>query len=321
MISFLDKPIWIWGFFFIVVTTLLAFDLGVLHRHTREIGAKESIIFTLFYIFISLLFGLWIGFELGAQAAQEFFTGYLVEKTLSMDNIFVISLIFSYFAIPRGEQYRVLFFGILGVILLRAILITLGSTIIHHFAWALYVFAVFLIVTGFKMLFMKETVPDIEHNIIFRGIKKLFRVTPTLHGQKFFVRLPDPKRHNKKVIWCTPLFLTLLMIESADIIFAFDSIPAIFLITTDVFIIYTSNIFAILGLRALYFALSAMIQQFLYLKHALAAVLIFIGSKVFIADLLGLEKFPPSISLFVTVMLLGIGILYSLYHMRKSRNR
>lgn len=312
----MGKPIWMWAGFIAIVGFLLAFDLGVLHRKQNEISIKESLWMSAFYIGIALIFGAWVWHSLGAQSGKEYLTGFIVEKTLAMDNVFIISLIFSYFAIPRIYQHKVLFWGILGVIVLRAIMIGLGATLVSQFSWVLHIFAVFLILTGIKMLWMGEKLPDIENNPLLKFIRKNFRISKELNGDKFTIKLPDPKT-GKIVTYGTPLIVALVLIEVVDLIFALDSIPAIFTITTDPYIVYTSNIFAILGLRALYFALAAIIHKFKYLKQALAFVLIFIGSKGFIASAMGVEKFPASISLGVTFALIIAGIAVSLY---KTRN-
>lgn len=313
----MGKPVWMWGIFIGVVLFLLVLDLGVFHRKIREISVRESLWMSAFYITIALVFGLWVWRELGAQAGSEYITGFLVEKTLAMDNVFVISLIFTYFAVPPAYQHRVLFWGILGVIVLRGLMIGLGAALVAEFSWVLYLFAAFLIATGIKMLVMGDEKPDIEKNAVLKLLRRTFRITPSLHKERFFVRQPDPKT-GKLVTWITPLFVALILVEIVDLIFAVDSIPAIFAITTDPYIVYTSNIFAILGLRALYFALAAVIDRFVYLKQALALVLIFIGSKVFLADVLGLEKFPAWLSLAITVGLIGGGVVYSLYRTRTS---
>lgn len=311
----MGKPVWMWTAFLGVVLTLLILDLGLFHRKTREISVRESLLMSAFYIGIGLLFGAWVWFELGAQSGEEYLTGFLVEKTLAMDNVFVISLIFTYFAVPKQYQHRVLFWGILGVIVLRAIMIGLGATLVAEFNWLLYVFAAFLIATGIKMLVMGDTPPDIENNAVLRLMRRTMRITPELHKEAFFVKKPDPET-GIVLRYATPLFVALVLIEVVDLIFAVDSIPAIFAITTDPYIVYTSNIFAILGLRALYFALAAVIDRFAYLKQALALVLIFIGSKVFIADLMGWEKFPASVSLGITAGLIASGVIYSLIRTR-----
>jgi tellurite resistance protein TerC len=227
--------------------------------------------------------------------------------------VFVIAMIFSFFAIPRQYQHRVLFWGILGVIVLRALMIGLGAALVTQFSWVLYVFGAFLVATGVKMLWMADHKPDLENNVLLRFLRKRMRVTPTLRGNAFFVREPQAPG-GAPVLWATPLFLALCLVEFADLIFAVDSVPAIFAITTDPFIVYTSNIFAILGLRALYFALAAMIHRFVYLKYALALVLVFIGSKIFLVNLVG--KFPPLLSLSVTAALIAGGVLVSLWKTR-----
>lgn len=314
----MDKPLWMWGLFVGVVLVLLVLDLGVLHRKQREIGVKESLLLSAGYILMGLLFGGWVWQQLGPQAGKEYLTGFLIEKTLALDNIFVISLIFTFFAIPRKYQHRVLFWGIIGVILLRALMIGLGAALVAQFSWVLYIFAVFLILTGIKMFFVIDSLPDVSKNPVLLFMKRHMRITNELQDQKFAVRLPDPDNPNKLRVWFTPLFVCLILVEIADLIFAVDSVPAIFAITTDPYIVYTSNIFAILGLRALYFALDAVIHRFKYLKYALAMTLIFIGSKIFIADLMGLEKFPAALSLGITVGLISTGIVYSLYRTRRQ---
>ncbi|HUU67742.1 MAG TPA: TerC family protein [Methyloceanibacter sp.] len=313
----MGTPVWMWAVFMAVVLTLLALDLGLFHRRTREIGVTESLLLSGFYITIGLLFGAWVWTTLGAVSGKEYLTGFLVEKTLSMDNIFVISLIFSYLGIPRLHQHRVLFWGILGVIVLRGIVIGLGALLVANFSWVLYLFALLLIATGIKMLFLGDHAPDIDKNPVLKLMRRVMRITPELHGNRFFVRRPDQKT-GAVVTWVTPLFVAMVLIEIVDVIFALDSVPAIFAITTDTFIVYTSNIFAILGLRALYFALAAVIVRFSYLKPALALVLVFIGSKIFVADLAGWEKFPAAVSLGVTVALIAGGVAYSLWRTQRQ---
>ena len=314
--DWLGKPVWMWLGFISIVIALLVFDLGVLHRENREIEVRESLILSSMYISLGLLFGAWVWWQLGAEPGMNYLTGFVVEKTLALDNVFVIALVFSFFAVPRKYQHRVLFWGILGVIVLRAIMIGLGATLVSQFSWVLYIFAAFLIITGIKMLWLGDKEPEIGNNPVIRFVRRLINVTDEHHGKNFFVKKRDPV--TGKLAWfATPLFMALVMVEIADVIFAVDSVPAIFAITTDPFIVYTSNIFAILGLRALYFALSAMIQRFHYLKPALAVVLIFIGSKIFVADMLALEKFPASVSLGVTLAIITAGIFYSLW--RTSR--
>jgi tellurite resistance protein TerC len=318
--EFLGRPVWMWTGFIAVVVALLVLDLGILHRKNREIGVRESILLSTGYIILGLAFGGWVWFQLGAQSGMEYLTGFVVEKTLAMDNVFVIAMIFSYFAVPRQYQYRVLFWGILGVIVLRAIMIGLGATLVAEFSWVLYIFGIFLIFTGIKMIVMADREYDVGSNPLIGWMRRRFNVTERLHGQRFFVRQADPKT-GMRVLYMTPLFLALVLIEVADVIFAVDSVPAIFAITTDPFVVYTSNIFAILGLRALYFALAAMVHRFHYLKYALAIVLIFIGAKIFIADIMGLDKFPPVWSLSITFAILGAGVVYSMWKTRGSMPR
>ena len=314
--DWLGKPAWMWLAFMAIVAALLVLDLGVLHKENREIEVRESLVLSAGYIGLGLAFGGWVWWYLGEQPGMEYLTGFAVEKALAMDNVFVIAMIFAFFAVPRMYQHRVLFWGILGVIVLRAIMIGLGAAIVSEFSWVLYVFAVFLIATGVKMLVFADTEYDVGSNPVLRAIKRRFNVTEEHHGERFFVRLPDPKRPGRLAVFMTPLFLALVLIEIADVIFAVDSVPAIFAITTDPFIVYTSNIFAILGLRALYFALAAMVHRFRYLKYALAVVLIFIGSKIFLADLLGIDKLPPALSLGITFGILAAGVVFSLLRTR-----
>lgn len=314
-IAFLGTPIWMWLGFLAVVATLLIFDLGVLHKGSHEISVRESLRLSAFYIALGVAFGGFVWWQFGAGPATEYLTAFVVEKSLALDNIFVIALIFSFFAIPRLYQHRVLFWGILGVIVLRAIMIGLGATLVAQYHWILYIFAAFLILTGLKMLFTGDKETDLADNVLLKFMRRRFRVTGELRGSDFFVRDRDPKT-GRIATFMTPLFLALIMIEAADIIFAVDSVPAVFAISTDPYIVYTSNIFAILGLRALYFALAAILHRFAYLKHALAVLLVFIGSKIFVADALGWEKFPASLSLGVTFAILGAGVGYSLWKTR-----
>ncbi len=312
---FLGQPLWMWLGFLGLVVTLLALDLGVFHRGSREIGIRESLMLSAFYIVLGLAFGAFVWWTIGRQSGIEYVTGFLIEKSLAVDNLFVIATIFGFFAIPREYQHRVLFWGILGVIVLRAIMIGFGAAIVAEYHWVLYLFAVFLIATGFKMLWWSSHEPDLSKNPVLKLIRRRLNVTDELHGSRFFVRLAD-RRTGRTALHATPLFLALVLIEITDVVFAVDSVPAIFAITTDPYIVYTSNIFAILGLRALYFALAAVLHRFAYLKQALAILLVFIGSKIFLADLLGWEKFPAEWSLGITFAILSAGVLYSLRRTR-----
>lgn len=313
---FLGQPIWMWLGFLALVGLLLAFDLGVLHKGSKEISVRESLLLSAGYIVIGLAFAGFVWLQLGQTAAVEYVTGFVVEKSLAMDNVFVIAMIFSFLAIPREYQHRVLFWGILGVIVLRAIMIAGGALLVGQFSWVLYIFAAFLVLTGVKMLVWHKETP-LSESLIYRWARRHLKLTDTLSGDRFFVHQIDSKS-GKITRLMTPLFLALIMIEIADVIFAVDSVPAIFAITTDPYIVYTSNIFAILGLRALYFALAAVLHRFAYLKQALAVLLIFIGSKIFIADGLGVAKFPAEWSLGVTFAILAAGVLYSLWRTRSE---
>ena len=311
--DFLGKPAWLWLSFIVIVVALLAFDLGVLHKDDHEIGVRESLLLSGGYISVALLFGAWVWWHLGAQSGMDYYTGFMIEKSLSMDNVFVIALIFSFFAIPRQYQHRVLFWGILGVIVLRALMIGLGATLVSQFSWLLYLFGAFLVFTGIKMWIVADHTPDIASNPLLKFLKRHIPVTDGLRGNAFWVHETDRRTGRVQRVF-TPLFLALVLVEFVDLIFAVDSVPAIFAITTDPFIVYTSNIFAILGLRALYFALAAMIHRFKYLKYALALVLVFIGSKIFLVGIIG--KIPAVVSLGVTFGLIAGGVLVSLWKTR-----
>ncbi|WP_313309218.1 TerC family protein [Stutzerimonas nitrititolerans] len=311
---FLGTPYWFWLAFLAIVLALLVFDLGVLHRDQHEIEMRESLLLYSGYFSVGMAFGGWVWWQLGATKALEFYTGFLVEQSLSMDNVFVMAMILGFFGIPRKYQHRVLFWGILGVIVLRAIMIGLGTALVQQFDWILYVFGAFLLFTGVKMLLSKdhEEHPDLSQNRLLVFLRRHIRVTDELHEGHFLVRLHD-KASGKMLLYATPLLLALVLIELADLVFAVDSVPAVFAITQDPFIVYTSNIFAILGLRALYFALAALMHRFVYLKYALAIVLIFIGGKIFLH---GFIKVPALLSLSVTLGVLAGGVLLSLLRTR-----
>lgn len=311
----MNAPVWMWVVFISVVACLLIMDLGILHKKNRIISATKSIAASGLYLLAALLFGGWIFYTMGDTSAEEYLTGFLVEYSLSLDNIFIMSLIFTSFSIPQKYQHRVLFWGVMGVLVMRGIMIGLGATLIAEFRWTLYVFAVLLIVTGIKMLWVIDKKLELDKSRLLIFMRKYLPITQGLHGDRFFVTKPDETGKSK--LWCTPLFIVLILIEFFDLIFAVDSVPAIFSIATDPFIVYTCNIFAVLGLRSLYSALAAIIHRFVYLKYAFALILIFIGSKAFIAYFLHLEKFPVTISLGVTLSLLVGGVLFSL-HKTKS---
>ena len=313
--AWLGTPVWFWLAFVVIVLALTAFDLGFLHKEDKAMGISESLKLSVFYIGIAMVFGVWVWLQKGPGPGMEYFTGYFIEKALSIDNVFVISMIFGFFAIAPKYQYRALLWGILAVIVLRGLMIAGGAALVAQAYWVMYLFAAFLVFTGVKMLFTGDHDPDIGNNPVIRWISRHMRVTKQHHGEHFFVREADS---TGKLVWAvTPLFLALVVINLADLVFAVDSVPAIFSITTDTFIVYTSNIMAILGLRALYFALAAMVHRFHYLKYALALVLVFIGAKIFVADfIMGGAKFPPLISLGVTLALIAGGVGWSLWKTR-----
>lgn len=295
--------IWKWVFFNAFVLVMIALDLGVFSRKSKVVTVKAALGWSGVWVGIALLYNAFVYYQFGARAALEFLTGYLIEKSLSIDNIFVFVLIFSFFKIPEHYQRRVLSWGIIGALIMRAILIAVGAALIENFAWVIYVFGAFLIITGIRMALQKEHGIDPERNPAVRAAKKLFAVTPDYHGEKFFVIL-DGIRH------ATPLFVVLLIIEFTDLIFAVDSIPAIFAVTTDPFIVYTSNVFAILGLRSLYFALAGIIHKFHYLKLGLSVVLIFVGAKMLLAHTAW--KIPIGWALGGVLVILLLSVLASL---------
>ena len=300
---------WLWISFAVIITVLLFLDLCVFHRHAEEPKIGETFRMSAYYIIIALIFGLFIIYERGSSAGILYYTGYLVEKSLSMDNIFVISLVFTSLKIPGKYQHRVLFWGILGAIAMRAIMIFIGAELVAKFHWILYIFSLFLIYTGIKIFLPEKEETPILERPLFKFIRRRFHVTHEIIGEHFFVR-------KGKLLMMTPLFFALIIIEIMDVIFAIDSIPAIFLITQDTYIVYTSNIFAILGLRALYFLLAAAVNRFAYLKQALAFILVFIGSKIFL-PYAGIEV-TPVYSLIITFSILFVGIAASLYRTRKT---
>ncbi|MEO6696161.1 MAG: TerC family protein [Ignavibacteria bacterium] len=292
----------LWISFNLFIFLMLALDLGVFQKKTHAVSVKEALIWSAVWILLAMLFNLFIYFDMGKAKAIEFFTGYLLERSLSIDNIFVFVLLFSYFKVPPEFQHKVLFWGVLGALILRAALILLGVVLIHKFAWIIYVFGAFLVFTGFKMAYQDDSDIDPEKNIVIRLFRKFFPVTKDYDGENFFVNIDGKKL-------ATPLFVVLIATEFTDLVFAFDSIPAIFAVTNDAYIIYTSNIFAILGLRAMYFALAAVIDKFHYLKIGLAMILIFIGFKMLIIDLF---KIPIGYSLGVIALILALSVVLSL---------
>lgn len=291
----------LWTGFNLFVLGMLALDLGVFHKKSHEIGVKEALTWTGVWITLSMLFNLFIYFYFDADKAFQFFTGYIIEKSLSVDNIFVIIMIFSYFNVPPSYQHKVLFWGILGALVMRVIFILVGIELIHKFHILIYIFGAFLIYSGVRMITAGETKFDPEKNPLVNFARKIFPFTTSFEGDKFFVR-----RDTR--IWATPLFLVVIIVEATDLIFAVDSIPAILAISDDPFIVYTSNVFAILGLRSLYFALSGIEKYFIYLKYGLSAILVFVGVKMCIVDL---YKIPVELSLIIIVFILALSMIAS----------
>ncbi len=290
-----------WGLFSLLIFVMLALDLGVFHKNSHEVSVKEAMTWTVVWITLALLFNVYVYFELGKQSGLEFFTGYLIEKSLSLDNIFVISILFKYFAVPLKYQHRVLFWGVFGALVFRLIFIFAGVALIQKFHWMIYVFGVFLVITGLKMLFEKDKTMDVEQNPVVKFMRRYLRLTPHYHHDHFYV-----VENGKRIF--TPLFIVLILIESTDLIFAIDSIPAILAITPDPFIVFTSNVFAILGLRSLYFALAGILEKFHLLKYSLAVILMFVGIKMSIVDFV---KIPTNISVIVIGVLLLLGVVLS----------
>lgn len=316
--DFAGQPTWMWLAFLAFVALLLAFDLGVLNRDDKVLSVADSFKLSAVYIAIAMAFGgaIWWGMDTrpdGTSPALDYFTGYFIEKSLSIDNVFVIALIFRYFAVPPAYQYRALVWGILAAVVLRGIMIAAGASIVQSYGWVLYIFAAFLILTGLRMLVASDDHAEFKENWLVRFLRRHMRISDELHGSRFVVRQPD-RATGRNLLHATPLLLALIVINVADIVFAVDSVPAILAITTDTFIVYTANIMAILGLRALYFALAAMIDRFHYLKYALALVLVFIGGKIYWGHLIG--KVDPALALIVTVAIIVGGIVFSLWKTR-----
>jgi len=351
--------IWMWIAFIVFVLLMLALDLGVFHRKAKVVGVKEAVVWSGVWVTMGLAFSVFVYFAYegkwsslgtmvdavdglandGTSATEKFLTGYVVEKSLSVDNIFVIAMIFAFFGVPPIYQHRVLFWGILGALVLRGVMIAVGVKLIAEFHWVLYLFAVFLIVTAIKMLFLKTERADPDRNVVVRLTRRLFPVTARFHGEHFFVRAGTPASYESEVpgaparpdevvekarpgtLLLTPLALALVMIETTDLIFAVDSIPAIFAITADPFLVFTSNVFAILGLRSLYFALAGMVRKFRYLKVSLALILMVVGLKMLLAEWLKLtlgEHFNLYL-LMVVVAILAAGVVVSLVAERNKK--
>jgi tellurite resistance protein TerC len=292
---------WHWTGFIVCVLVFLALDLGVFHRRAHVVKFKEALAWTAVWFSVAMAFGWWLGRARGSEQAEMFITGYLLELSLSMDNVFVIALIFSYFRVPSEHQHRVLFWGILGALIMRGVMIAVGAALVSRFGWVLYLFGAFLLFTGVKMFFAGEGGVEPENNLVLRLARKFFPIAPNFEGQKFFTQW-----NGRRAL--TPLALVLLMVETTDLVFALDSIPAIFGVTQDPFIVFTSNVFAILGLRSLYFVLANAIDYFRFLKYGLSLVLVYIGIKMLIVKWVHI---PTRLSLAIVVGIIGVSILIS----------
>lgn len=332
--EFAGQPIWLWLSFLSVIGFLLWVDLGLVNKRDSVISPTKSALMWAGFASLAALFGLYVAYvyepdpqyylspdNLNHQAVIQYFTGYLLETALAFDNIFVISLIFTYFAVPREYQHRVLFWGILGAIVFRAIFISAGAAVVNNWTWVLYFFAAFLIWTGWRMLGSGSHEVKLEDNRLLKIVRKLVKVSDRIENHNFFVKQPNPSS-GRLMTYATPLFLALVMVEAADIVFAVDSVPAIFAVTRDPFIVYTSNIFAILGLRSMYFMLAAAVERFAYLKYGLSLVLVLIGVKIIwnfgLSKELGWAPYlEPQWALFGTLALIGGAIAYSLYKTRR----
>ena len=299
--------LWLWAGFNLFVLGMLAVDLGIFHRQAHAVSMREAGIWSAVWIALALAFNLGVWKFLGPQPGVEFLTGYLIEKSLSIDNIFVIALLFAYFKVPGEYQHRVLFWGILGALVMRAAFILAGAALLERFHWIIYLFGGFLVLTGIKMAFAPEHGVEPERNPVVRLVRRLMPVTAEFRGASFFVRAGGRRA-------ATPLFLVLVMVEFTDLVFAVDSIPAIFAVTRDPFLVYTSNVFAILGLRSLYFLLAGVMHKFEYLKLGLAAILVFVGAKMALVDWV---KVPTVLSLGVIAAILALAVAASLFKARR----
>ena len=300
----------LWVLFHVFILALLLFDLGVVQRRDREITVRTALWLSLGYIALALVFGAGVFHFRGTEAGYEFLTGYFIEKSLSIDNIFVFLLIFLHFSVPRHAQRTVLLYGVIGALVMRAVLIFAGAAAIASFHWLLYVFGLFLVASGIKMLVAINQEPDMSRNRIVRFMRSRFRVTDEYEGEKFWVR--------RDGLWyMTPMFIVLVIVETSDVIFALDSIPAILAVSNDTFIVYSSNVFAILGLRALFFALSDIVHRFHYLKYGLSLVLVLVGVKMLLNTWFGTKVVSTEMALAMTAALIGASVLYSVYRTRR----
>ncbi|HSL00751.1 MAG TPA: TerC family protein [Rubrobacteraceae bacterium] len=300
-------PLWAWLGFTGLIALLLVLDLVVLARRSREISFRQATLMSVFWITVALLFGGVVFAVAGPERGGEYFAGYIVEKSLSVDNVFVFALIFSYFAVPARYQYRVLFWGIVGALVLRGVFVLVGAQLLERYDWMVYVFGVFLIYTGIRMAFHRDAEVHPERNPVLRLVRRLVPMTEDFRGERFFTR------HAGK-LYATPLFAVIVVVATTDVVFAVDSIPAIFAITSSAFIVWSANAFAVLGLRPLYFMLAGMMERFIYLQAGLAVVLVFVGAKFIISDLFG--KVPVWVSLPFIATVVTVSILASLWKTR-----
>jgi tellurite resistance protein TerC len=298
----MPQQVWLWSGFIVFVLLMLSLDLGVFHRKAHQVSLREALIWTAVWIALALLFNAGLWYWRGPEPAMQFLAGYLIEKALSVDNIFVFVMIFSFFHVPALYQHKILFWGILSALVMRAIFIAAGVALLEHFHWLIYVFGAFLIITGIKMAVVKDKKIHPERNPVLKLFRRLMPVTDDYEGDRFFIR-----RDNR--LWATPMFIALLFVELTDLIFAVDSIPAILAITQDAFIVYTSNVFAILGLRSLYFALAGIMRLFRYLHYGLALILVFVGAKMSLVDI---YPMPVAVSLGVVAGILVVSVVLSL---------
>jgi tellurite resistance protein TerC len=302
-----SETIWLLVGFNLFVIAMLALDLGVLHRHAHAVSLKEAVTWSLVWITLALTFNLGVYFWRGSETALEFLAGYLIEKSLSVDNIFVFVLLFAAFGVPATSQHRVLFWGVLGALVMRGVLILVGSVLIQEFHWIIYLFGAFLILTGVRMALHDPAEQHPENNPLIGFFRRFLPLTQTYAHDRFFVRQAGR-------LLATPLLLVLVAVESTDLLFAVDSIPAVFAVTTDPFIVYTSNVFAILGLRALYFVFATVVNQFYYLRHGLSVILTFVGAKMLLADV---YKIPIGVSLSVIAGVLVVAVAASFWRARR----
>ncbi len=297
----MDVPLWLWFAVLAVILIMLAIDLFA-HRKAHVIGVREAAVWSIIWVTLGVAFGAYIWATYGAEFGQQYYAGYLIEKSLAVDNVFVWAIIFAFFAVPRELQHRVLFLGVIGALIFRAIFIALGAVLIENFSWILYVFAAFLLYTGYMMIRKRNVHMDVANSRVLKTFKRFVPMTDAYHGQKFLIRRAG-------VIVATPLLAVLVLVEVTDIIFAVDSIPAIFGVTSEPFIVFTANAFAILGLRAMYFLLADLIHRFIYLKLGLAFVLIWVGIKMLLLDV---YKIPTTVSLIVVAVIITVSIVMSL---------